>query len=158
MSNAAHYVKTEAGRNEIKTRAKKLTAGLRSLLLVVDGQRNDPQLEQVIAGLHAPPDALQQLAALGLIERPGVGAAAAPAPAPLAETANRYGVLYALMSDAVAEHLGLRGYFTQLKIERCADAAELVRLLPDMRAALAKAKGEPFADEWSQRMHALAGV
>ena len=156
MSNAAYYIKTDAGRNEIKTRAHKLSAGLRSLLLVVDGQRNDAQLDQVISGLHAPPDALQQLSMMGLIERPG--AAAVVAAAPLADNANRYGVLYALMSDAVAEHLGLRGYFTQLKIEKCADAAELARMLPDLRAALVKAKGEPFADEWSQRMQALAGL
>lgn len=156
MANAAYYGKTEAGRSEIKTRARKLSAGLRSLLLVVDGQRDDDQLAQVAAGLHAPADALPQLVALGLIERSG-SAATAPA-APLAPSANRYGVLYALMSDAVAEHLGLRGYFTQLKIEKCAGAAELARLLPDLRAALAKAKGQAFADEWAQRMQALAGL
>ena len=48
MSNAAYYIKTDAGRSEIKTRAHKLSAGLRSLLLVVDGQRNDAQLDQVM--------------------------------------------------------------------------------------------------------------
>lgn len=156
MSDAARYAKTEAGRSEIRTRARKLSGSLRSLLLVIDGQRDDEQLAQVAAGLHAPADALPQLVALGLIERSASGTAA-PA-APLAASANRYGVLYALLSDAVAEHLGLRGYFTQLRIEKCADAAELARLLPDLRAALAKAKGEPFADEWAQRMNSLAGL
>ena len=154
MSNA-NYQKTEDGRSEIKTRARRLSPALRSLLLVVDGQRNEEQLAQVATGLHAPPDALAQLVSSGLIERTG---AVATSPVKLADAANRYGVLYALMSDAVAEHLGLRGYFTQLKIEKCTDAIELAKLLPDLRTALAKTKGQPFADEWGQRMHALAGV
>ena len=33
--------------------------------------------------------------------------------------------LYEAMSEAVRAHLGLRGYFMQLKIERCTDAAGL---------------------------------
>ena len=45
----------------------------------------------------------------------------------LAETANRYSVLYTLRSDAVREHLGLRGYFMQLKIERCATPRNCLR-------------------------------
>jgi hypothetical protein len=158
MGREVNFTKTDAGRLEIKTRARKLSPGLRQLLLVIDGQRSSTQLQQVMTGLHSPPDALGQLAALGLIEQAGTVAAQDAAPAPLSETANRYGVLYALMSDAVAEHLGLRGYFMQLKIERCADAAELTALLPDMRASLAKAKGEEFADGWAQRMQVLSKV
>lgn len=158
----ANYVKTDAGRDEIKTRAHKLAGSLRSLLLVVDGQRNEEQLKQVVVGLHAPPDALQQLESMGLITRldsAATTAVAAPAAAtPLSDTAHRYGVLYALMSDAVGEHLGLRGYFMQLKIERCTDADDLLALLQDLRAALAKAKGEAFAEEWAQRLQTLASL
>ena len=61
--------KTEAGRNEIQQRTRKLPAGLRSILLLVDGQRNDDELRAMMSGLHAPDDALQQLADEGLIER-----------------------------------------------------------------------------------------
>jgi hypothetical protein len=157
-SAAVNFTKTDAGRNEIKTRAHKLRPGLRSLLLVIDGQRSATQLQQVMLGLRSPPDALVELATLGLIEQPGALVAQDAAPAPLSDTANRYGVLYALMSDAVAEHLGLRGYFMQLKIERCADVAELINLLPAMRASLAKARGEEFADDWAQRMQVLSTV
>ena len=63
------WSKTEAGRNEIQQRTRKLPAGLRSILLLVDGQRSDDELQAMMSGLHAPDDALGQLAADGLIER-----------------------------------------------------------------------------------------
>ena len=63
------WSKTEAGRNEIQQRTRKLPAGLRSILLLVDGQRSDDELQAMMSGLHAPDDALSQLAADGLIER-----------------------------------------------------------------------------------------
>ncbi|SFK83889.1 hypothetical protein [Lysobacter sp. cf310] len=167
--------KTEAGREEIEHRTRKLPTVLRSLLLVVDGQRDVAQLRTVAAGLHGPADALEQLVALGLIGVGGQpsaaarvtaalsavnGAQAAPAAAAPAlaagDTSSRYGVLYALMSDAVREQLGLRGYFLQLKIERSADLAELAQLLPDLRAAVAKVRDAAWADELDRRLRAAA--
>ncbi|UHQ24412.1 hypothetical protein LVB77_06915 [Lysobacter sp. 5GHs7-4] len=167
--------KTEAGRDEIERRTRKLPTVLRSLLLVVDGQRDVGQLRAVAAGLHGPQDALEQLVAMGLI---GIGgqasapvraalaaASAAAATAPTTsttpanggtDTSSRYGVLYALMSDAVREQLGLRGYFLQLKIERSADLAELAQLLPDLRAAVAKARDAALADELDRRLRMAA--
>ena len=163
--------KTEAGREEIEHRTRKLPTVLRSLLLVVDGQRDVAQLRTVAAGLHGPPDALEQLVGLGLI---GVGGqASVPAPVraavPVATSpaapvslpsvgaaSSRYGVLYALMSDAVREQLGLRGYFLQLKIERSADLAELAQLLPDLRAAVAKTRDVALADELDRRLRTAA--
>jgi hypothetical protein len=158
MPNEAIYAKTDAGRAEITTRSHRLSPGLRSVLLVVDGQRGLPQLQHVIVALHAPMDALEQLTTLGLIQRVVAGVtapAAAPVVAP-AESASRYGVLYELMTDAVREHLGLRGYLFQLRIERAADADELVALLDDLQAALTRSKGEELAVSWTQRMQTLA--
>ncbi len=43
------------------------------------------------------------------------------------------------MSEAVRKHLGLKGYFMQLRIERCSDAA-----------ALGKAKSPALAARWLQ--------
>ena len=168
--------KTEAGRDEIEHRTRKLPTVLRSLLLVVDGQRDVGQLRAVAAGLHGPPDALDQLVAMGLIGIGGQASAAvraamavAPTPQPTqqslaaperasgaGDSSSRYGVLYALMSDAVREQLGLRGYFLQLKIERSADLAELAQLLPDLRAAVAKARDAALADELDRRLRTAA--
>ena len=173
--------KTDAGRDEIQNRTLKLPNGLRSILLMVDGQRNVAQLRGVMAGLKSPDDALQQLESLGLIAVPQSLAAAAAAtiresarPAPpasqpesnvqayatgapsaTASTASGYSALYTLMSDTVREHLGLRGYFLQLKVERCTDVGELLALLPDFSTALAKARDSDFAQEMERRFRAV---
>ncbi|WP_369933986.1 hypothetical protein [Xanthomonas tesorieronis] len=174
------YAKTDAGRQEIADRARRLPAQLRSILLVVDGHKDDNALQQIVAGLHAPEDALAQLQQMGLIARGG-GVAAAPAAPPsipassaspvastttLAdaippsaspgdtpvsqEAAQRYSRLYDAMSEAVRKHLGLKGYFMQLRIERCSDAAALEALLPEFTAALGKAKSPALAARWLQ--------
>lgn len=152
--------KTQAGRDEIDRRTRRLAPVLRSLLLVVDGQRSVAELRAMAASLHGPGDALEQLQALGLV---GVGPQPAAAPSVAAaasastgEAGNRYSVLYALMSDAVREQLGLRGYFLQLKIERCVTLAELVQVLPELRAAVGKARDAALADELDRRLRTAA--
>ena len=52
------------------------------------------------------------------------------------------------MSESVRRHLGLKGYFMQLKIERCTDAAALEQLLPDLVAAIGKARSTALANRW----------
>lgn len=158
------YGKTEAGRQEIVDRGRRLPAVLRSILLIVDGQKDDAALQQIIGGLHAPADALSQLEQMGLIQRgagdpaPAPAASAAPpaadAPPLQAEVsdaaAQRHSRLYDAMSEAVRQHLGLKGYFMQLKIERCSDVAALEALLPEFVAALAKATSPALASRWMQ--------
>lgn len=140
--------KTDAGRAEIQTRSNKLTGAMRSILLFVDGQRDVVSLRRLVEGLHGPEDALEQLLALQLI-----GAVAVPEPAPsnpVSEVAARYSLLSGLMSEAVRQHMGLRGFFMQLKIERCADVAELVALIPDVAEAVAKARTRDDALQWEK--------
>ena len=158
MHDTAIPNKTAAGRDEIKSRARKLPANLRSILLLVDGQRTARQLQDLISGLHAPADALGQLVSLGLIgdAEPANSSTVREHPAPTAEAANRYSVLYTLMSDAVREHLGLRGYFMQLKIERGGNAEELLALLPDLATALAKTRNAELARDFEQRLRTFA--
>ena len=146
--------KTDAGRAEIETRAQRLPAALRSLLLLVDGQRGALELDAIARRLHAPADALEQLAALGLVTASGAGV---PHPADAAASihearsdsdAQRHLVLYALMHDATRAHLGLvGGYLTQLKLERADDAAALEALLPMLQTALTKARDARVAAE-----------
>ncbi|ROU05005.1 hypothetical protein [Lysobacter enzymogenes] len=150
-------VKTNEGRDEIEHRTRKLPPMLRSILLIVDGERSARHLRELAVSLHGPADALEQLERMGLIASsaavaaslaatPRPPAAAAPTQAGSASTsAQRYQSLYALMSEAVREHLGLRGYFLQLKIERCANSDELAALLPELSAALAKVRKDEVA-------------
>ncbi|WP_372012315.1 hypothetical protein [Pseudoxanthomonas sp. 10H] len=167
------YRKTDAGRDEISNRGRRLSPPLRTVLLMVDGQRPLAQLREVMAGMKAPEDALQALLADGLIELVPSGfdpaaLAGAVAPRPVSQPPNvvmaeapkaagngrsaEYLRLYERMSEAVRAHLGLRGYFLQLKVERCTDAGALQALLPELRAALAKSKGESFASDWERTL------
>lgn len=158
------WCKTEAGRNEIQQRTRKLPAGLRSILLLVDGQRSDDELRTLMSGLHAPDDALQLLAADGLIERRSgassllaaiaVPAGGAGAHAGTMTPAERYHLLYTRITDDIRAHIGLKGYFLQLKVERCADADELAALLPDIATSLTKARDHTFATRWLEDVRA----
>lgn len=151
--------KTDAGRDEIQNRSRKLPIVMRSILLLVDGQRTVAQLRQIVTGLHAPADALQQLADMGLIQSTEAIAEVPrsdPAVPARSDAANRFSLLYALMSDAIREHLGIRGYFVQLKIERCNNADDLLALLPEVAAAVGKAQGIGRDVEFEQRLRALA--
>ena len=74
------YSKTDAGRQEIEQRTRKLPSALRSILLMVDGQRDDGELATLIESFRAPADTLEQLAGMGLIEAREAEGAVAGAP------------------------------------------------------------------------------
>ena len=152
------YFKTEAGKQEIQDRGHRLPSALRSLLLMVDGQRDQAQLREMMAGLHAPEDGLEQLVVLGLVKRTEPAAAPQLGPLPGAVTLpaefGRYRRLYEIVTDTVRRHLGLKGYFMQLKVEKCPDVDSLLALLPEIATALTKAKDHAFASEWLARTRA----
>lgn len=160
------YAKTEAGRAEIGQRRHGLVPSMRSLLLLVDGRRGITLLRHFATSLHAPDDAIERLEALGLIAptdatgapRPSGGFESLPSEPPPSETALRYITLSGLMSEGVRAHLGLRGFLMQLRIERCTDAGALLALLPDVGAAIGKARTVEFANEWERTVRAAAAA
>ena len=85
MLESEVYVKTDAGRDEIRSRALGLPMAVRAILLMVDGQRDVSSMRALIAGSKAPSDVLETLVARGLIES-RAGSAAAGAPVPPATT------------------------------------------------------------------------
>ncbi len=80
MDDRAIYAKTDAGREEIRTRAWQLSGALRNLLLLIDGQRTVLQLKEMVTGGKAQPDAIERLLDLGLIELTGGTASATALP------------------------------------------------------------------------------
>lgn len=168
--------KTDAGRDEIQNRTRKLPMGLRSILLMVDGQRSVRELRGVTAGLRGAEDALEQLRAMGLITLPMSLAAAAAAtipgssaappaaandPAEAADAggsdvADGYATLSTQMSQTVREHLGMRGYFLQLKIDNCTEVDELLALLPELSSALGHVRDLGFASDVERRLREVA--
>lgn len=80
-------------------------------------------------------------------------------PEPPAERSprDRYEHLYAMINEVVRDFLPAhRRYFIQLKIERCANAEELVDILHDLREVLAKSKGDAFANDVVARLRNAA--
>ncbi|MCD9087951.1 hypothetical protein [Stenotrophomonas sp. SY1] len=152
------HAKTAAGRREIEDRGLRLAPGLRSVLLLVDGQRDGHELQQMAQGLRAPDDVLEQLAALGLIEVVGGSVErkpAVPLTTHLGDDPLRYQQLRDWMAESVRKHLGLKGYLIQLKIERSRNAVGLEQLWPEVASALGKAKSPAFANRWLEETRAL---
>ena len=192
------YHKTEAGQEEIRTRARKLDQKLRALLLIVNGERAKSELLAQVGGMGVAEEAFDTLLALGLIEpqaEPAAQASAsaartarqsaprkpadtnlfaaysgfnsaggkgiddrvderdvladttiAPAMAPVASSAaagaDGYKRLYHFYTDVIGNHLGLRGYVLQVKVEKAATVVELAALRDTLGTALQKAKGD----------------
>ena len=89
---------------------------------------------------------------------------AAPLPAPIADVspqathttdeAELQKLLYPEFVRAVS-NLGLRGVLLVLKVERAMSAQELLALREKVESAIAKSKGEPARQEFSQRVNFL---
>lgn len=157
----AHAIpaRTEAGRVEIEQRSQRLSPGVRSVLLLVDGRRSVVELEAIAKRFRAPEDSLAQLVRHGLVATGEHEKTALATPTASQSDPQRYLILYALMTDASRAHLSLVGaYLTQMKIERAADAAALEALLPALQSGVAKVKGVIFAEELAERIRAAAGL
>lgn len=117
------------------------------------------------APANVPPPALATPAAAPTAELAAAPAAAAVvAPAAVdapdrgtdpADAAQAYRQLYATMTELVRQHLGMiKSYAMQLKIEQCADLAQLRALLPELQDALAAKLGKAQARAVVQALQA----
>lgn len=194
------YRKTEAGQDEIRTRARKLDHKLRALLLTVNGERRGQELLAQVAGMGVGHDAMDELLLQGLVETVPEPAQVAPvavhAPARTAASAadtNLFSVyamrhapageatgasadapqsapahsaaeieafqrIYHFYTDVIGQHLGLRGYMLQVKVEKATDLPALLALREPLHAALLKAKGEITANAITGQLDLIAEV
>lgn len=172
--------KSAAGRTALSGRSVDLPGPLRTLLLMVYGDKTAAEFSHLASQLPAGRDGLTRLAEMGFIE---VVAAAAAAPAPAvppsqisARGAAPFSAPMAELSALQATHtvddaalqkllypefvlaassLGLRGALLVLKVERAMSAKELLGMREQVESAIAKAKGEPARQDFSQRLNFL---
>ncbi|QOK91846.1 hypothetical protein HF908_10380 [Ralstonia pseudosolanacearum] len=157
------YQKTDKGHEEIRTRSHRLDQKHRALLLMVNGEKTCDDILTQLQTLGMQQAEFYALELDGYIrphvadtppppEAPAVAPAPqhAPssAPPPARTPADGHGVegyqrLYRFYTEAISRHLGLRGYLLEMKIEKAASLAELIALRDTLKAALAKARGEP---------------
>ncbi|MBL8310897.1 MAG: hypothetical protein JNL19_10785 [Burkholderiales bacterium] len=166
--------KSLAGRAALADRSQQLSAPLRTLLLMIYGDKTAAEYSEIAAKLPAGREGFKQLIDQGLVEVVPGDALLAPAPppagseplqAPLADVeaveathtideAKLQRALYPEFVKCVAA-IGWRGVFLQQKVERAMSGKELLLLRGELETALAKAKGEPARQEFSQRIDFL---
>ena len=156
---SARYLKTEAGRQAIHTRAASLSRTARNLLLIIDDSRSGDEWLALVANATAA-DLAQLVQAGFLSERapaaPAAAPGAAPAPSGLrtavvtqALQALGYRELYERLTAEARSRLGLiKGYRMVLEIEKCSGADEIrglaARFVEEVRAAQGDAAARDF--------------
>ena len=177
MQPGDHIRKSAAGRAALASRGVDLPAPLRTLLLMIYGDKTAAEYSEIASRLPAGRAGLQQLIERGLVEtvteQTPSNAPTAPAPAKpdatliapqsdvvqmeathTVDEAALQRLLYPEFVRAVAD-LGLRGVMLQMKVERAMSAKDLLALRDSVEAAIAKSKGEPARHEFSNRVNFL---
>jgi hypothetical protein len=156
MAAADIYRKTAQGTAEISSRKLKLGPRLRTMLILIDGVQPELILREEAAKVGAPPDFLDELLRLKLIEKAGRAPVAAPAgasapgavPAAKPEESGefeRFRAAKDFMNVTIVDALGIKSFFFTLKLERAGTRVDLRELAQSYREAIAKAEGEEQA-------------
>jgi len=169
------WVKTDAGRVEMQSRALVKDRARRNLLLLIDGMKSEEMLLANLAGIT--PDDFQELRKLDLIA-PAAGAVtmghpsrAAPfdatprttafdatrttVPLPLAEEAAPpdYAHFTAALTKLISAHLGLRGFTLTLAVEKAGTIEELQDVAHRALDLIRERKGEAVAAEARKKLY-----
>lgn len=139
MNPSQILVKTEKGRDEIKSRALSLSQHARNLLIAIDGHRSSGELIQLYSKIPDAAAVLRELVDLGLADTPENAAKQPPALAPKLRQAMQ------AATEAVNAHVGFGGFTLTLRIGRCRNVDELRALMPEVEAAIAKKRGAETA-------------
>lgn len=168
------YAKSPAGQLELKSRSNAVPPRARTLLILVDGKRNDTELSALVPDFEASVEALLKAGlivpvasarapvstrAVSAPEAPPPIAVADPAPAPApARAAVDLPTLRLESARAVNNLLGPEGDALAMRIERAAEAEVLQVALERCVSYIAATRGKRAADEFAQRyLSPLAG-
>ncbi len=157
MTLTDSFVRTEAGKAEMRAHAHAMSRPARNLLLVIDASCNGLAWVAKVRG--STEDDLKQLITANLIA-PAVTAESARAAVPrvAVEDAIRgwtYDALYTLLTQEAKERFGLiKGYRLILKIEGCANIAGLQDVALEFVEQLRKANGEDAAARFRKQLGA----
>jgi hypothetical protein len=153
------FNKTESGREEIKSRSRKLSRPARNLLLIIDASRATADWVQLV---HGATDAdLKQLLDEGLIEaKADAAAVVAASPAMSVEEAlGRFShdQIYSLLTSQARDRLGLvRGFKVILDVERCANVEDLRTLAVQFLDQVETHQGQAHARQMRRAIGARA--
>ena len=153
---ADHYVRTDAGKAEIRAQTIKMSRPARNLLMVIDAScSGDAWIGKVNGSTQADLDVL--IAARLVAPQAGSGAKTVHQRVAV-EVAVRdwtYDALYTLLTHEAKERFGLiKGYRLILKIEGCSDLAGMQAVALDFVEQIRKAHGEESAARFRKQLGA----
>ena len=153
---ADHYVRTDAGKSEIRSQTIKMSRPARNLLMVIDGScSGDAWLGKVNGSTPAD---LEVLISAKLIAPQGTVAGKTVHQRVPVEVAVRdwtYDALYTLLTHEAKERFGLiKGYRLILKIEGCSDLAGIQAVALEFVEHIRKAHGEESASRFRKQLGA----
>jgi len=156
MTFAENYVRTEAGKAEIRAHVIKMSRPARNLLMVIDGNcSGDAWLAKVNGSTPAD---LEVLIGAGLIAPQGTMDGKRVHQRVPVEAAVRdwtYDALYTLLTHEAKERFGLiKGYRLILKIEGCSDLAGIQAVALEFVEHIRKAHGEESAARFRKQLGA----
>lgn len=172
------YVKTPLGAEEVQNRKLQLAPRLRTMLIMIDGQKTLQFLRESAAKFGCPENFIESLEAEGLIARVGGTPAATPAvsaKAPVAAATAistpvaaadapsapaqipqdeyaRFRAAKDFMNNAVVNSLGIKAFFFTLKLERAGTIDDLRALVKPFQEALTKATSAGEADATTKQL------
>ena len=146
MDPSEIYGKTELGVAELRERRLNLPVTLRSLLILVDGNRTVAEVLDKARALRLDERALTALERGGLVAKRFSAPSLAQNPAGAQnvrseDEVQRYMQAQQMMSDAINAHLGFRGYGLMMRLQKTGNVRDLHDLLPDFAKALVKRIG-----------------
>ena len=156
MTLTDSFVRTEAGKAEIRARAHPLSRPARNLLMVIDAScSGDAWIGKVNGSTQAD---LEVLIAARLIAPQGGSSAKTVyqrIPVDVAVRDWTYDALYTLLTHEAKERFGLiKGYRLILKIEGCSDLAGIQAVALDFVEQIRKAHGEESAARFRKQLGA----
>jgi len=139
------YAKTEAGVLELKERKLNLPIALRSLLIMVDGNRTVADVLDRAQALRVDASAFATLERAGLIAKrfsaPSAAESDAQPETRSQDDVERFIAAQRKLSDLMNEHLGFRGYLLMMRLQRAENLRDLHDFLPEFAQALVKRIG-----------------
>ena len=149
MNPGEIYAKTDEGTRELKERQRNLPIALRSILIMIDGNRTVAEVLERARALRVDASAFAALERDGLIaKRFSAPSASESETMPVARSEDevqRFLAAQQKVSDTINTHLGFRGYLMMMRLQRASNLRDLHDLLPDLAQALVKRLGTDTA-------------
>ena len=140
MNPGEIYAKTDEGVRELRERKLNLPIALRSVLIMIDGNRTVADILERARTLRVDASAVAALERAGLIAKrfsaPSIDEGKDAFAQRTADEIERFIAAQTRLSELINKHLGFRGYLMMMRLKRAENLRDLHDFLPDFAQAL----------------------